>query len=405
MAVRIDADILIPGRGDPVSPGTVILEGGVITYAGPSSSAPATPGVESIEVPVVMPGLWECHAHFVGLDRPDITTQMTEPAARRAARAVGDLHRTLMGGVTSAREVGGDGLDIQPAIAAGQVEGPTVYGAGRILSTTGGHGDVHSIPLDALDTIAHIGMLCDGVAEVTKAVRLNLRRNARVIKICASGGVMSEVDHPIHQQFSHEELVAIVQEAGRAERFVAAHCHGLPGILAALRAGVQTIEHGSYLDEEAADMMIAQGAIYVPTRFVIDTLLGQEDKLPRYAYEKGQMVADHQAGAMKLAISKGVKIAMGTDIFVSGDLYGQNSYEIKLLQDAGMTALEAIEAATANGPDTLGSQAPLSGQLRQGYDADVIAIDFNPLEDASGWGDPDRVTHVWKSGVPVKAPK
>jgi imidazolonepropionase-like amidohydrolase len=404
MTSRIDADLLIPGRGEPVQQGTVILDGGTITYAGPTSKAPVTVEPEVVRVPVVMPGLWECHAHFVGLDTPDIATQLTEPIARRAARSVGDLRRTLMGGVTSAREVGGDGLDIQPAIAAGQVLGPTVYGAGRILSTTGGHADVHGIPLEALDTITHLGLLCDGVAEVTRAVRLNLRRNARVIKVCASGGVMSEVDHPIHQQFSHEELVAIVEEAGRAERYVAAHCHGLPGILAALRAGVQTIEHGSYLDEEAADLMVEQDAIYVPTRFVIDMLLQQEDKLPRYAYDKGQMVADHQAAAMKLAIAKGVKIAMGTDIFVSGDLYGRNSLEIKLLQDAGMSALEAIEAATANGPDTIGPQAPMSGQLKVGYDADVIALDFDPLDDSSGWGDPDRVTHVWKAGSPVKAP-
>ncbi len=404
MPVRIDADLLIPGRGEPIANGSVVLDGESIAFAGPLSDAPSTPDADVTHVPVVMPGLWECHAHFVGLDKPDTKTQLSEPVARRAARAVGDLHRTLMGGVTSAREVGGDGIDIQPAIAAGQVSGPTVYGAGRILSTTGGHADVHSIPLDALDTVAHLGLLCDGVPEVKRAVRLNLRRNARVIKICASGGVMSEVDDPIHQQFSDEELVAIVEEAGRAERYVAAHCHGLPGIMAALRAGVQTIEHGSYLDEEAADLMIEQGTIYVPTRFVIDTLLQQEDRLPRYAYEKGQLIADHQAAAMKLAVTKGVKIAMGTDIFVSGDLYGQNSYEIKLLQDAGMTALEAIEAASSNGPDTLGPQAPTSGQLKEGYDADVIAIDFNPLEDSSGWGDPDRVTHVWKAGVSVKAP-
>jgi imidazolonepropionase-like amidohydrolase len=300
--------------------------------------------------------------------------------------------------------MGGIGLDIQPAIAAGQVSGPTVYGAGKILSTTGGHADIHSVPLDAIHTLDHLGELCDGVPEVTRAVRLQLRKNAKVIKICASGGVMSEVDHPIHQQYSHEELVAIVEEASRAERYVGAHCHGLPGIMAALRAGVMTIEHGSYLDEEAADIMIEQGAIYVPTRFVIDILLQSEDKLPRYAYLKGQMVAEHQANAMKIAVARGVKIAMGTDIFMSGDLYGQNSLEIKLLQDAGMTALEAIEAATANGPDTLGPQAPLSGQLLEGYDADIIAIDFNPLEDNSGWGDPDRVTHVWKSGESVKAP-
>ncbi|MEN8238022.1 MAG: amidohydrolase family protein [Actinomycetota bacterium] len=404
MTVRIEADLLIPGRGEPVPNGTVILEGEKIAYAGPADGAPETPGAEVTAVPVAMPGLWECHAHFVGLAEPDLENYVTEPPARMAARAVGDLHRTLMGGVTSAREMGGIGLDIEPAIAAGQVSGPTVYGAGKILSTTGGHADIHSVSLDALHSIDHLGELCDGVPEVTKAVRLQLRRNARVIKICASGGVMSEVDHPIHQQFSHEELVAIVEEAGRAERFVGAHCHGKPGIMAALHAGVQTIEHGSFIDEEAADLMLETGAIFVPTRFVVDQLLHMEDSLPAYAYKKGLIVADAHAAAMKIAVAKGLTIAMGTDIFMSGDMYGQNSLEIKLLQDAGMTALEAIEAATANGPETLGPQAPRSGQLREGYDADVIAVDFNPLEDNTGWGNPQRVTHVWKSGASVKAP-
>jgi imidazolonepropionase-like amidohydrolase len=215
---------------------------------------------------------------------------------------------------------------------------------------------------------------------------------------------MSEVDHPIHQQFSGEELKAIVEEARRAERVVAAHCHGLPGINAALEAGCHTIEHGSYLDEETAEMMVKQGAMLVPTRTVIDVLLALVDQMPRYAYEKLEMVSAHHEAALKLAISKGVRIAMGTDFFVSGDLYGTNGQEIRALQNAGMTALEAIEAATANGPDTLGPQAPLSGQLKEGYDADVIAIDFNPLEDSSGWGKPDRVTHVWQAGAIVKQP-
>ena len=404
MTVRIEAGLLIPGRGEPIEDGVVVLEGGKVAYAGPGAQAPGTPVAHTTVVAVVLPGLWECHGHFVGIEQPDVMEQLTEPIARQAARAVGDLHRTLMGGVTSVREVGGHGLDIQPAVASGSVEGPTIYGAGRILSTTGGHADIHGIPMDMIHHVPHLGILADGVPEVTKAVRTNLRRNAKVIKICASGGVMSEVDHPIHQQFSHEELTAIVEEAGRAERVVAAHCHGLPGIMAALGAGVQTIEHGSYMDEAAASLMVAQGAIYVPTRFVVDLLLRSEDAMPRYAYEKIVMIADHHAAAMKVAIAEGVKVAMGTDIFVSGHDYGMNSLEIKLLQDAGMTALEAIEAATANGPDTLGPQAPLSGQLRDGYDADVIAIDFNPLEDNSGWGDPDRVTHVWQDGEPVKAP-
>lgn len=405
MTTRIETDLLIPGRGEPIEGATVILDEDTITYAGPTGGAPNTPDADATHVGVLMPGLWEAHAHFDGLATPDIATQFTEPVARQAARAVGDLERTLMGGVTSAREVGGHGLDIQPAIAAGQVKGPTVYGAGRILSTTGGHADVHAIPLDIVDMVPHLGILCDGVPEVTRAVRANLRKNARIIKVCASGGVMSEVDHPMHQQFSDDELSAIVEEARRAERIVAAHCHGKAGIMAALRAGAMTIEHGSFMDEEAADLMIEKGAIYVPTRFVVDQLLGQADALPRYAYEKGLMVADAQAQAMKLSIAKGVKMAMGTDIFVSGSTYGQNGYEIKLLQDAGMTALEAIEAATANGPDTLGPQAPLSGQLRQGYAADVIALDFNPLEDSSGWGNADRVSHVWKSGRTVKVPQ
>ncbi len=404
MTVRIEAELLVPGRGKPISEGVVVLEAGTIIYAGEADSAPDTPDADISMVTTVMPGLWECHGHFVGIEKPDLMAMLTEPVPRLAARAVGDLERTLMGGVTSVREVGGYGLDIQPAIASGRVRGPTVYGAGAVLSTTGGHGDIHSIPLEFMHAVPGLGILADGVPEVLKAVRTNLRKNAKIIKICASGGVMSEVDHPIHQQFSHEELVAIVEEAGRAERYVAAHCHGKPGIMAALRAGVQTIEHGSYLDEEAADLMLEKGAIYVPTRFVVDLLLSMEDVMPRYAYEKIVMVSDHQATAIKLAIAKGVKIAMGTDIFLSGDTYGKNSLEIKLLQDAGMSALEAIEAATANGPDTLGPQAPLSGQLRDGYDADAIAIDFNPLEDNSGWGDPDRVTHIWQAGNNVKAP-
>lgn len=404
MTIRIEADLLIPGRGEPISNGVVVADGGRITFVGESGTAPATPDTTTHNVKVVMPGLWECHGHFVGIEKPDMLAQLTEPVARQAARAVGDLHNTLMGGVTSVREVGGLGLDIAPAIEAGQVSGPTVYGAGRVISTTGGHADIHAIPIDAIHHVEHLGLLADGVPEVMRAVRLNLRRNARVIKICASGGVMSEVDHPVHQQFSHEELVAIVEEAARAERIVAAHCHGKPGIMAALEAGVQTIEHGSFMDEEAADLMVRKGAIYVPTRFVVDQLLHKEDILPPYAYKKGLLVADAQEAAMKLAVAKGVKIAMGTDIFVSGDMYGRNSLEIVFLQNAGMTALAAIEAATATGPETLGPQAPLSGRLLEGYDADIIALDFNPLEDNSLWGNPAHVTHIWKSGTQVKSP-
>jgi imidazolonepropionase-like amidohydrolase len=406
MSTRIVADTLIPGRGDPVDGGTVIMAFGEITYSGPTAGAPLQADDEElVEVAAVMPGLWDCHAHFVGLPMTNLEAMATADIVAASARAVDDAQQCINAGVTSVREVGGIGIRLAQAIAEGRVTGPNIYGAGRILSTTGGHGDIHGLPLDFVHEITcnhTFSILCDGVPEVLKAVRTNLRMNARLIKICASGGVMSEIDHPVHQQFSDEEMRAIVEEAARAERVVAAHCHGKPGIMAAIRAGCHTIEHGSFLDEEAADAMVAAGTMFVPTRFVLESLLGQAELLPRYAYEKGLMIAGAHEQAMKIAIAKGVRIAAGCDIFVSGQMYGSNSKEIVHLINAGMTDLEAIEAMTATAPETLGPQAPISGQLVEGYDADVIALDTNPLDDRSVWGDPERVTHVWKAGVEQK---
>ena len=402
MAERIVADVLIPGRGDPIENGTVVLDGDVISYAGPSSGAPAAGADDTTtEVPAVLPGLWDCHTHFVGSATPNLELMGSLSPATAGARAVRDAAAMLDGGVTSVRDVGGLGIDLAPAAADGSIRSPHIYAAGRILSTTGGHGDIHALPLDFVHqiTCSHgFSILCDGVPEVTKAVRINLRKNAKLIKICASGGVMSEIDHPMHQQFSDEELRAIVEEAARSERIVAAHCHGTAGVMAAVKAGCHTIEHGSFLTEEACDLMVEQGTMLVPTRFVNEALLPRLEMLPRYAYEKGMIVTEAHAMSMKLAIAKGVKIAAGCDIFVSGEMYGESSLEIMHLINAGMTDLEAIEAATANGPETLGPQAPQSGQLVEGYDADVVAFDANPLDDRSIWGDPDRVTHVWQSG-------
>ena len=406
MATRIVADILIPGRGVPIEHGTVMMDRGEITYAGPTDGAPATSsGEDMVEAPAVLPGLWDCHTHFVGMSQPNLDGIATMDIVGAAARAVEDAGKVLDGGITSVRDVGGIGLRLAPVVAEGRMRGPHIHGAGRILSTTGGHGDIHSLPLDfahELTCNAGFSILCDGVPEVLKAVRTNLRANAKLIKVCASGGVMSEIDHPMHQQFSDEELAAIVDEAARAERIVAAHCHGKAGIMAALRAGVHSIEHGSFLDEEAADLMVEQGTWLVPTRYVNEALLQQEENLPRYVYEKGQMVSGVHEQAMKIAIAKGVKIATGCDIFVSGQMYGTGSREVMHLINAGMTDLEAIEAATANGPETLGPQAPLTGQLRAGYHADVITMDTNPLDDRTVWGDPDRVTGVWQLGRRAK---
>jgi len=280
-----------------------------------------------------------------------------------------------------------------------------------ILSQTGGHGDFHSFPLDFVLSIGvtlGLGILCDGVPECLKAVRSQLRSGARLIKICASGGVMSEIDNPVHQQFSDEEMRAIVEEAGRAERIVAAHCHGKPGIMAALRAGCKTIEHGTYLDEEAAELMVEKGAILVPTRLTYERGLkiGKQSGIPEYAYQKLLAVADRHKEAMQLAVKKGVKIALGTDIANTGEETalpsGMNACEVEYLVGAGLSPLQAIQAATSAGPETLGPQAPTSGQLKPGYDADMISLSQNPLPDVTVLASPQNITHVWKSGKLVK---
>ncbi|HEX6681656.1 MAG TPA: amidohydrolase family protein [Candidatus Limnocylindrales bacterium] len=406
MKQRIEADLLIPGRGDPVPDGAVEFEGGVITYAGPAGS----PEPEALRVPVVMPGLWDCHAHFIGVRSLDLSRMPQEPIALRAARAAArDLGAALDAGVTSVREVGGQGVYLARAVAEGSALGPNIYAAGAVLSTTGGHGDLHGYPLNWMMDYGHTAVtelrLCDGPSECAKAAREQLRRDAKLIKVCASGGVLSEVDHPIHQQFTLAELRAIVEVAGMAERVVAAHCHGKPGILAALEAGCKTIEHGTYLDEECAAAMREKGAILVPTRTIIAEIL-ESKAAPPYAQAKLEALADQHTSAVELAHRSGVTIAMGTDISLTGPLtpasWGRNGREPALMAECGLSPLAAIEAATATGPETLGPQAPRSGQLKQGYDADLLVLDANPLEDLGVLADPSRITQVWLSGRRVK---
>jgi imidazolonepropionase-like amidohydrolase len=405
---RVDAGVLIPGRGAPLSDGAVVFDDGGISYVGPQAGAPAAP---TVRVPVVMPGLWDCHAHFAGLHTFDVEETMRVPVPVAAARAAKSAEAALLAGFTSVREAGGLGVYLARVVAEGDLLGPSIYGPGAVLSTTGGHGDIHAFPLAAVvDNCERNGMstLCDGVPECLKAVRMQLRLGAKVIKICASGGVMSELDHPEHQQFSGEELRAIVEEAGRADRVVMAHCHGKAGIMAALEAGVHTIEHGSYLDEEAAAAMRESGATLVPTRFIVEQGLRAKDKMPGYAYAKLVSIADRHFEAIKIAHAAGVPIALGTDIFASGPeagmAWGMNGRELVHLVEAGLTPLEAIEAGTANGPPTLGPQAPRSGVLELGHDSDLIAVGSNPLDDTSVLAEPVNVTHVWKAGRLVKSP-
>jgi imidazolonepropionase-like amidohydrolase len=407
--LRIEAALLIPGEGDPVADAVVVADGATISYAGPASAAPDTPGTRAVRSAAVMPGMWDCHGHFLGSRSLDLARLPQETTALRAARCARDMRNALDAGITSVREVGGLGVHLARAVAEGTLDGPAIYPAGAILSTTGGHGDLHCYPLSWISDFTRRDgtlRLADGTDECMRAVREQLRAGARVIKVCASGGVLSEIDSPIHQQFTGAELRTIVEVAALADRVVAAHCHGKPGIMAAIEAGVRTIEHGSYLDEEACDAMVETGTILVPTRSIIEDILRHLGDVPPYAAAKLTELADTHAGAVRTAIERGVTIAVGTDISVTGmDLpnsWGHNGAELSHLVTLGMTPLQAIAAATAIAPRTLGPQAPRAGKLAPGYDADILTLDADPVADISVLAEPAHVIGVWTRGRQVK---
>ncbi len=385
--MRVDADNLIIGDGELIKDGTVVFEGRKILYAGESEHAPED---KTTQVNTIMPGMWECHGHYVGIEKLDFNQEFFTHPYHQSMRVVEDARVTLNAGITSVREVGGYGVFLRRAIRERTIPGPRIYASGGMLSTTGGHGDMHSLPFGVWNYLKEnddgwMYNTVDGVAECYKGVRKQLRLGAEVIKFHASGGVLSELDDPINQQFSAEEAKAIVEEATRAKVAVAAHCHGAPGIRNALEAGVTSIEHGTYLDDELADMMIERDTILVPTRFIIEESMKLLDVIPEYARPKMEQTAGRHWEALKLAIKKGVTIAMGTDIAGSKNSplnkWGDNAKELEYYVKAGMSTMEAIVTATGNGPKTLGSRAPKSGLLKDGYDADILLLKSNPLDD------------------------
>lgn len=418
----INAKLLIPGRGEPIHNGCVVIKKGkIVSVSTQSDISPDFKGLPSTDVPVLMPGLWDCHLHLVGMNSLDVSQTMIGHAALAGARIARSLHDILMSGYTSMREPGGYGCEIAPAVIEGTIVGPNIYSAAAVLSQTAGHGDQFKFPAGMVwqkTTVKSYGgepgagyspfAIADGIDEVRKAVRLQIRRGAKLIKVCASGGVLSRDDDPEDQEFSDEELKVIVEEAARSKRIVAAHVHGKAGILAALRAGCKTIEHGTYMDDECLALAKEKGVIYVPTRTISALGVDHPELMSPESYKKMLQVSKHHEHAMKLAIKSGITMATGSDIGMSAPVghplvHGNSGGEPMYLVKAGMTPLQAIEAATANGPLTLGPQAPLSGMIKEKYDADLIALNHSPLDDISLLKEPKNITHVWKGGKLFKS--
>ncbi|GKT80278.1 amidohydrolase [Colletotrichum tofieldiae] len=420
--IIIKTSLLIPGDGEPIKDAALVISSKVIAWIGSRSSLPSeytdSPH-RSYSVPYLMPGLWDCHAHFGG-DSPNedggndpYQSFITEHPAACGARLTRGCWLALQRGYTSLRDVAGLGCEVSRAIEDGSIVGPNVYSSGACLSQLAGHGDIFSLP--AGDVLLNLGVsqitpghfgtgpsiIVDGVDECRRAVRLQIRRGAKCIKLMASGGVMSRDDNPLYAQFSAAELETIVEEATRQNRVVAAHVHGKPGIMAAIKAGVTTLEHVSFADRECIDLIKEKGIIYIATRLVMDMLLSTGGKgIPPTAWEKVKLCATNHMVAYRMAIESGVQVALGTDTPPGFNM----AKELESAVKTGMSNLEAIKAATANGPLSVGGQAPKTGQLKVGYEADVIGLLENPVEDVRVLQKLENIGWVWKGGKIFKGP-
>jgi imidazolonepropionase-like amidohydrolase len=379
---------------------TIVVTGDKITSIAPTASTPANSSDTVVDLGslTVLPGLIDVHTHITGNAEFDPYKELTATDAKDAINGVVNAHTTLMAGFTTIRNVGANGytdVDLRDAINAGQVPGPHMLVSGPPLGITGGHCDDNLLPI----AYHQVGEgVADGIAAVQQKVRQNIKYGADLIKICATGGVLSKGDDPQASQYTLEEMKAIVADAHRLGRKVAAHAHGAQGVLWASEAGVDSIEHGSYIDDAAIAVMKKNGTYLVPTLYLEDWQI-EFGKLPAIYHQKMVDVSAVAKKNIRHAYESGVKIALGTDAAVYP--HGLNAHEFEVyVRDLGMTPLAAIQSGTLNAADLLGWTDRI-GSLDTGKWADIIAVDGNPITDIKLLQD---VKFVMKSGVVYKGP-
>lgn len=396
----------VPGQ-PPRGPSTIIVRDGRIESVQPERVVIATsegeepPTVIDLGDAFVLPGLIDCHTHITGqYTRDGRLRRVTETDADAAIAATVYARRTLDAGFTTIRNVGSSGdaaFALRDAIAKGLVPGPRILVAGSSITPTGGHADrTLGYREDLFDVPGAAQGVGDGVAAVRQAVRAQVKRGADVIKLTATGGVLSNTAAGVEQQFFDDELAAIVETGHLLGRRVAAHAHGVTGIKAALRAGVDSIEHGTYLDAEAIALFVETGAFLVPTihagKFV--ELKAMEDGyFPPPVRPKAAAVGPLIQAACGEAYRGGVKIAFGTDVGVGE--HGTNALEFDYMVEAGIPVDAAIFSATVNAADLCGLLDEI-GTLEPGKRADLIALPRSPLDDVSAL---HEVAFVMKDGV------
>lgn len=373
---------------------TLIITEGLISGIAATSATVRQAADQEIDLRgmTVMPGLIDVHTHLTMDSNFDPYHELSTSVAKSALIGARNAKVTLEAGFTSVRNVGAEGyadVDLRDAIDSELIEGPHMQVSGPPLGITGGHCDENLLPIQY-----HVqgGGVADGVEAVQHKVRETIKYGADLIKICATGGVLSKGDDPQASQYTQEELRAIVADAHRLGRRVAAHAHGAQGILWASQAGVDSIEHGSYMNDEDIAAMKAHGTYFVPTAYLIDWIQ-QNGTLPPFYQQKMKDVSAVEKANAKRAIAAHVKVALGTDAAVYP--HGLNAHELEVyVAQFGMTPLAAIQTGTLNAADLMGWSDKV-GSLDTGKWADIIAVKGDPLQDVKLL---QHVAFVMKSG-------
>lgn len=380
--------------GQIIANPTLLISGGRIAEVNPATLPANAQAIDLGDV-TLLPGFIDAHTHLAGEIGPNMRLEpVTETEVDAAYKAVKNGRTTLLAGFTTVRDFGGDvTVALGKAVERGDVVAPRVVPSRYALGITGGHCDETGYAPGVLEHSVEHGV-ADGPWEVVQAVRYQIKHGAQVIKTCATAGVLS-MEGPVGaQQYTYEELKAMVDEAARHGIKVAAHAHGTEGIKAAVRAGVASIEHGSMLDDEAIALMKQHGTWLVPTTYLADRI--NLEVLPPNIQQKARDVLPLARASLRKAIAAGVKIAFGTDAAVFP--HGENAREFAVLTSLGMKPVEALRAATIYGADLLGKSD--RGELAKGKLADIIAVPGNPLQDIRVT---ERVSFVMLGGRIVKS--
>ncbi|MBW8812161.1 MAG: amidohydrolase family protein [Caulobacterales bacterium] len=394
-----------PASGKVETAKTLVVQGGKVVRIADGYVAEPGGKVVDLKTAWVLPGLIDSHVHLTlvqsATSRMDVVTQSSAELAMVGAR---NARKTLMAGFTTVADLSADDdaiFALRKATALGDVPGPRILAAGQALSVLGGHGDNTGYRAD-VTRVLQPRSVCSGPDDCRRAAREQIRAGADLVKIHATGGVLDNGATGLAQQFSDEEMVAIVDAAHRMGRRVTAHAHGADGINAFLRAGGDSIEHGTYIDATGIKLLKERGGYLIPTLMAGD-YVARIAAGPNNFFTPATTAKALQAGPLMLDMARrvhqaGVKIAFGTDTGVSA--HGDNAGEFVLLVKAGLTPLEAIQAATVNAADHLQISA-IAGALTPGHSADIVAVATDPLADVSVL---QHVAFVMKEGTVYKGP-